>query len=54
MVHVRNPLPRNHNELWEALQEEWMRIDMDYITCLYDSFLDRVDAIQKASQIFWH
>ena len=45
MVHARNPLPRNRNELWEALQEEWMRIDMDYITCLYDSIPDRVDAI---------
>ena len=49
MVHARNPLPHNHDELWEAFQEEWMRIDMDYITRLYDSILDQVDAIQKAS-----
>ena len=49
MVHARNPLPCNCNELWEVLQEEWMRIDMDYITCLYDSILDQVDAIRKAS-----
>ena len=48
MVCARNPLPRNHDELWEALQEEWMRIDMDYITRLYDSIPDRVDAIRKA------
>ena len=45
MVCVRNPLPHNHDELWEVLQEEWMRIDPDYITCLYDSILDWVDSI---------
>ena len=33
MVHARNPLPHNRDELWEALQEEWMRIDKDYIAC---------------------
>ena len=45
MMHARNPLPCNHNELWEVIQEEWMRIDLDYITCLYDSILNQVDAI---------
>ena len=49
MVHARNPLPHNCDKVWGVLQEEWMRIDLDYITRLYDSILDQVDAIQKAS-----
>uniref|UniRef100_A0A0W0F730 Tc1-like transposase DDE domain-containing protein n=1 Tax=Moniliophthora roreri TaxID=221103 RepID=A0A0W0F730_MONRR len=31
------PLPQNKKELWEAAQEEWANILLDYIDSLYDS-----------------
>ena len=31
MVHSRNPLPKNLDKLWEALQEDWYQIDQAYI-----------------------
>ena len=37
MLRSRNPLPKNLDELWEALQEEWYHIDQAYIDKLYDS-----------------
>lgn len=35
-------------KLCATLQEEWGRIDSDYIAKLYDSLLERVAALKKA------
>ena len=34
MVHSRNPLPKNLDELWDALQDKWYHIDLAYINKL--------------------
>jgi hypothetical protein len=47
-VHSRSPLPKNLGELWDALVEEWGRIDDDYITKLYESMPRRVQALLEA------
>ena len=44
----RRPLPRNLDQLWAALQEEWARIDIKKIKKLYDSMPSRVMALKKA------
>ena len=33
----RNPLPRNLDELWDALVEEWGNLDLSYVRKLYNS-----------------
>jgi len=48
MVRARNPLPKNLDELWLALQEEWLNIDQDFIDRLYESIPNRVCAVLKA------
>ena len=47
-VRRRNPLPRNVDELWAALQEEWYGLDPEYIRRLYDSLPRRVQALKDA------
>lgn len=47
-VRSRPVLPRNQDELWDALQEEWYKIPMDFIAKLYDSMTDPIDALIKA------
>lgn len=47
-VRRRNPLPRNLNELWAALQEEWYGLGKDFIAKLYHSLPDRVQALKEA------
>jgi hypothetical protein len=47
-VQTRSPLPRNLAELWDALVEEWGNIEPDYIKRLYESMLQRVEALLKA------
>jgi transposase len=47
-VRTRSPLPRNRDEMWVALQEEWAGIEDDYIEKLYQSMPDRVAALLKA------
>ena len=47
-VRTRNPLPRNCEELWVALQEEWYRLDVAFIQKLYDSLPRRVQALKAA------
>ncbi|RPD52714.1 hypothetical protein L226DRAFT_423571, partial [Lentinus tigrinus ALCF2SS1-7] len=47
-VHCRNPLPRNFNELWATLQEEWYGLKDDFIAKLYHSLPDRVQALREA------
>jgi hypothetical protein len=48
MVRARKPLPQNVEQLWVALQEEWVRMDEDFITHLYESMPRRVDALHEA------
>lgn len=47
-VRARVVLPKNEDELWEALKEEWENLGMDYINRLYDSMPHRVQALHKA------
>ncbi|KAJ8462969.1 hypothetical protein ONZ51_g10558 [Trametes cubensis] len=47
-VHARNPLPRNREELWTALQEEWYGLSPSFIQSLYDSLPRRVKALKDA------
>jgi hypothetical protein len=48
MVHARNPLPWNCDELWAALQEEWGMIDQGFIDRLYKSLPNHVRDVMKA------
>ncbi|KAF8896827.1 hypothetical protein CPB85DRAFT_1479475 [Mucidula mucida] len=43
-----NPLPHNIEELWATLVEEWVKLDIGYITKLYKSMPCRVGALLKA------
>ena len=52
LVRAREVLPRNTNELWDALQSEWQRIDPEFIAKLYQSMPRRVEALKKAQG--WH
>ena len=46
----RRPVqPKNEEQLWEMLEEEWYRIDLEYIEALYDSMPRRVEAVYKAN-----
>ena len=47
-VRRRNPLPRNVDELWAALEEEWYRLDLAYIQNLYNSLPRHVQALWDA------
>lgn len=47
-VRAREVQPRNKDEFWAALQEEWFRIPISYITKLYNSLPSRVQALKKA------
>ena len=47
-VHSRNRLPRNVEELWVALQEEWEALDIGFIRGLYESMPRRVRALDDA------
>lgn len=47
-VRQRNPLPRNKNELWEALVEEWEKIPLAVVRHLYHSIPSRIEALKKA------
>ncbi|KAL1942278.1 hypothetical protein VTO73DRAFT_6342 [Trametes versicolor] len=47
-VRARNPLPTNLDQLWAALQEEWERLDIEFIHKLYESMPRRVAALKEA------
>ncbi len=47
-IRKRDPLPRNLDELWEALQEEWKALGMAYMQSLYISMPRRVDTLYRA------
>ncbi|KAF8596991.1 hypothetical protein BDV93DRAFT_453951 [Ceratobasidium sp. AG-I] len=47
-VRMRLQLPTSANSLWEILEEEWRCIPQSYIDKLYDSMIDRVEALTSA------
>jgi transposase len=47
-LRARNPLPRNLDELWDALVEEWGKLDISYVRRLYESMPHRVKALAAA------
>ena len=48
----RRQLPRNLNELWTALQEEWYALDIELIWTLYNSIPDRIAAIKNVHGLY--
>ena len=44
---VRNhkPLPKNPNDLWEILQEKWLKLDVNKYKNLVDSMPHRIEAV---------
>jgi len=48
MVRARNPLLRNKEEMWVALQEEWDNFPQSSLDKLYASMPRRVDALLEA------
>lgn len=48
----RRQLPRNLDELWAALQEEWYALDIDFIWKLYDSIPDRIAAVKDVHGLY--
>jgi hypothetical protein len=47
-INEREEVPKNVEQLWEALQEEWAKIDMEFINNLVHSMPDRVHAVYSA------
>ncbi len=47
-VCTQSPLPRNSEEMWVALQEEWESIEEGYVKRLYQSMPESVAALIKA------
>lgn len=47
-IRARKPLPKNKEELWEMLQEEWLNIDIDFFNKLIDSMPRRVAEVIKS------
>lgn len=48
LVRARNPLPRNKDEMWAALQEEWYNFPKERLDKLYESLPRRVAALKTA------
>ena len=48
LIHARNPLPHNKEEMWIALQEEWENFPQSSLDKLYESMPCRVEALLKA------
>ena len=48
LVNKRPIRPQNVDLLWVALQEEWLKIDNDFINSLIDSMPHRVQALYSA------
>ncbi|KAI0075992.1 hypothetical protein K474DRAFT_1645698 [Panus rudis PR-1116 ss-1] len=47
-VHMREPHPRNLKELWEAIQDEWSKLDLELLQKWYESMPARIAAPKKA------
>ena len=48
MVCARDQKPKNQDEMWDVLQEEWNQVPLDYITKLFESMPCRVAALKGA------
>ena len=48
LVNERPIRPKDKEELWTALQEEWQKIDVDFINALIDSMAHRVQTVYDA------
>ena len=48
-VNQRPTRPQNLDALWDALLEEWEKIDVGFINSLIESMPDRVEAVIDAS-----
>jgi len=48
LIRARDPLPRNQEEMWAALQEEWDNFPQDKLDKLYESMPRHVAALVKA------
>ena len=46
-IHTWDPLSCNKNDLWVALQEEWEKVDLEYIQNLYKSMTTRVAVLDE-------
>ena len=44
-VRKHKPLPKNPNDLWEILQEEWLKLDVNKYKNLVDSMPRRIEAV---------
>ena len=44
-VRKHKPLPRNQDNLWQILQEEWLKLDIDICNNLVDSMPRRIAAV---------
>jgi len=47
-IRRRKVPPRNREELWEAIQEEWYKVPSAYIETLYNSIPSRVLALKRS------
>jgi len=48
LIRAHDPLPRNQEEMWAALQEEWDNFPQDKLDKLYESMPRRVAVLVKA------
>jgi len=48
LIRARDPLPRNKEEMWEALQEEWNNFPKEALDKLYESMPCRIAALKQA------
>ena len=44
-VRAHTPLPKNREDLWEILQEEWLNFDTNKYQNLIDSMLRQIAAV---------
>ena len=47
-VNNRPVVPKSVDELWKVLQEEWAKIDLEFVNTLVKSMPNRVEAVLKA------
>lgn len=47
-VNERGVVPKNLDDLWEVLQEEWLKIDIDLVNNLVYSMPNRVEAVYQS------
>lgn len=47
-LHRRDHLPTSEDELWEVLQEEWAKLDIEYVRKLYMSMPRQVACLKDA------